>query len=495
MTARRRAGACALALALALLTAVAVPAGATLTPVAGPPAFEALGSVRQAAVLGAPAGATVELRDAADDVVATGTTDSLGGELFREVDAGDGYTLTVSHGGETSTSPPFTVLGDPLLDPGAAHPDQSFYDSLPPLPVDGYGYTAMRDGITLGVQTSLPGPAANGPYPTVVEYSGYDPSNPGNGSNIFKLIANALGYAYVGVNIRGSGCSGGAFDFFENVQSLDGYDVIETVAAQPWAGNIGMVGISYPGISQLYVAQTQPPHLTAITPLSVLDDVFRGTLYPGGIFNDGFALSWATDRVNSNRWPGGAGWVTERVGGGDTTCAANTRLRGQNTDLLAQIEANPFFPAPGNPSYPLGAELFTPYAFVDQIEVPTYLSGAWQDEQTGGHFPYLLENLTRRPGRHAEGQPLQRHPRRLPRARPHRPHRRVPRLLRRRAHPLDPAARPPRRPVALRGGHGRRRAPAAARPLHQLHRLRRRPRRLRGRGPHPGVVGERCPPG
>ena len=181
MTARRRAGACALALLIALLTAVAVPAEASLTPVAGPPAFEALGSVRQAAVLGAPAGATVELRDAGDAVVATGTTDSLGGLLFREVDAGDGYTLTVGHGGDTSTSPPFTVLGDPLLDPGVAHPDPSFYDSLPPLPVDGYGYTAMRDGITLGVQTSLPGPAGSGPYPTVVEYSGYDPSNPGNG--------------------------------------------------------------------------------------------------------------------------------------------------------------------------------------------------------------------------------------------------------------------------------------------------------------------------
>ena len=394
MTTRRRAGLSIVVVVTLGLAGVAVPAAATITPVAGPPAFEALGSVRQAAVIGAPAGATVELRDDGDQVVDTGTTDTLGGLLFREVDAGDGYTLEVTSGGSTSTSAPFSVLGNPLLDAGVAHPAQSFYDALPALPINGYGYTAMRDGVTLGIQTSLPGPAANGPYPTVVEYSGYDPSNPGNGSNIFKLIANALGYAYVGVNIRGSGCSGGAFDFFEDLQSLDGYDVIETVAAQSWSGNVGMVGISYPGISQLYVAQTQPPHLAAITPLSVLDDVFRGTLYPGGIFNDGFALSWATDRVNSNRWPNGAGWVTGRVNDGDATCASNIRLRGQNRDLLAQIEANEFFPAPGNPDYPQGAEPFTPYDFVDDIEVPTYLSGAWQDEQTGGHFPYLLENLT-----------------------------------------------------------------------------------------------------
>ena len=34
--------------------------------------------------------------------------------------------------------------------------------------------------------------------------------------------------------MRGTGCSGGAFDFFEPLQSLDGYDVIETIARQPW---------------------------------------------------------------------------------------------------------------------------------------------------------------------------------------------------------------------------------------------------------------------
>ena len=31
--------------------------------------------------------------------------------------------------------------------------------------------------------------------------------------------------------MRGTGCSGGAFDYFEPLQGLDGYDVIETVAA------------------------------------------------------------------------------------------------------------------------------------------------------------------------------------------------------------------------------------------------------------------------
>ena len=43
---------------------------------------------------------------------------------------------------------------------------------------------------------------------------------------------------------------------FEPLQSLDGYDAVETIAAQlsfVKSGKVGLVGISYPGISQLYV--------------------------------------------------------------------------------------------------------------------------------------------------------------------------------------------------------------------------------------------------
>ena len=43
-----------------------------------------------------------------------------------------------------------------------------------------------------------------------------------------------MGFAVVDVNMRGTGCSGGAFDFFEPLQNLDGYDVVETIAHQPW---------------------------------------------------------------------------------------------------------------------------------------------------------------------------------------------------------------------------------------------------------------------
>ena len=115
--------------------------------------------------------------------------------------------------------------------------------------------------------------------------------------------ADLLGYAVVDVNMRGTGCSGGAFDFFEPLQGLDGYDVIETVARQPWVLNdkVGMVGDllrrDQPALRRRRRGRRAS---SAITPLSVIDNT-QTTLYPGGILNTGFALEWAKDRVHDSQ--------------------------------------------------------------------------------------------------------------------------------------------------------------------------------------------------
>ncbi len=150
-----------------------------------------------------------------------------------------------------------------------------------------------------------------------------------------------------------------------------------------------MVGISYPGISQLYVARTRPPHLSAISPLSVIDDTYRATLYPGGILNTGFAVPWATERATQAA-AYGEGWERPRVDAGDTTCEANQALRLQNPDPLRMIRDNPFYTAAVGD--PLSPSLFAP-----DIDVPVFLAGAWQDEQTGGHFPAILDDFSSSP--------------------------------------------------------------------------------------------------
>jgi hypothetical protein len=200
-----------------------------------------------------------------------------------------------------------------------------------------------------------------------------------------------MGFTVVDVNMRGTGCSGGAFDFFEPLQSLDGYDVIETVARQSWVANhkVGMLGISYGGISQLFTAQTQPPSLAAVAPLSVIDQT-QTTLYPGGILNTGFAFNWALERMHDAMPSGpnaGQGWAYDRIQGGDQTCKDDQALHGEAVDLVQKVRDNDHY-------VPAVADPLAPITFVHKIKVPVFMACQFTDEQTGGHCPTLAEHMT-----------------------------------------------------------------------------------------------------
>ncbi len=264
------------------------------------------------------------------------------------------------------------------------------------------------------------------PYPTLIEYSGYGTADPAGPQNGIATVANLMGFAVVDVNMRGTGCSGGAFDFFEPLQSLDGYDVIETIARQPWVAHhkVGMFGISYGGISQLFTAQTQPPSLAAITPLSVIDST-QTTLYPGGILNTGFALNWAKERVHDAKPSGpdaGQEYAAKRIAGGDQTCKDNQVMHGEAANLLKKVRQNDHY-------VPKVADPLAPVTFVNKINVPTFMACQFTDEQTGGHCPTLAAPVHR----HAEEvvHLHQRHPRRLARSRDLQPPLRLPLAVRR----------------------------------------------------------------
>ncbi|MEZ5137558.1 MAG: CocE/NonD family hydrolase [Acidimicrobiales bacterium] len=304
--------------------------------------------------------------------------DDRGALVLRYVDPGEGYVVRRTDGSAQSEPVTVTAFDDA--------PDQALYDDQEV--VEGYQYLTTRDGTKLAANVTLPGPIDEGPYPTVIEYSGYDPANP-NASlvTISKQLAAQLGFATVGVNIRGSGCSGGSMQLWEDAQAVDGYDIVETIAAQDWVkdGTVGMVGISYPASAMLYTAATRPPHLSAIAPMAAYDDGFRALLWPGGIQNKGFAKKWIQERYDQAQNPSPADWVNELIDGGDEQCAENLEMRGQNVDLAALIDQMPYFPTQND----LG-DRFAPETFVDQIEVPTYLVAAWQDEQVGGHAPTFI---------------------------------------------------------------------------------------------------------
>jgi uncharacterized protein len=340
------------------------------------------GSVQQIYATGLTPRATVSLLDKRGHRVAIQKADSLGGIVFRNLAPGSGYRLRA--GGKRSAA--VTVMAD-----RSAPPSTKSYGQK--LPDDGYGYLRTRDGTSLAIDVRLPGRAGpgGGPYPTLIEYAGYGYADPAGAESGISAIANLLGFAVVDVNMRGTGCSGGSFNYFEPLQNLDGYDIIETVARQPWVlgHRVGMLGISYGGISQLFVGATDPPHLAALTPLSVVDST-AATLYPGGILNTGFTLGWASDRdhdaLPASR-TGGEPWAFKRIQQGDQTCKANQVLHGEAVNQVKLARANHYFVAPvANP--------LSPVTFVHKIHVPVYLACQFTDEQTGGHCADLAQHFS-----------------------------------------------------------------------------------------------------
>src|SRR5947208_10621034 len=291
--------------------------------------FSAHGSVEQVYVTHLAAGAQMSLLNPAGGTIATKQADAQGGLLFRNVPPGTGYRVRLSATG--AKSGPLTVLST-----RPAPPSTDIYNQS--IPSSGYGYLTTRDGIKLAIYVhppqdvakALPGvnppPIPSGPTPTLIEYSGYGYADPAGPQNGISILANLMGFTVVDVNMRGTGCSGGAYDFFEPLQNLDGYDVIETIARQQYVlhRKVGMMGISFGGISQLFTAQLDPPDLEAISPLSTIDTTAT-TLYPGGILNTGFAVAWAQQRQHEAEPAGpnsGQPYAYKQIQNGDQTCKA-----------------------------------------------------------------------------------------------------------------------------------------------------------------------------
>jgi hypothetical protein len=343
-------------------------------------------------------GAHVQLLNARGRVVAARSADAQGGLLFSQVKPGAGYRVRLRSSGEESAA--LTVHSE------AARPwDPAVYSQR--IRPAGYQYLTTRDGTRLAIYVhppshpagvaslpdgiTLPGDYLTAPYPTVIEYAGYGYADPNGPDSGIAVLANLMGFAVVDVNMRGTGCSGGAFNYFEPQQNLDGYDVIQTIAHQPWVlgHRVGMIGISYGGISQLFTAQLDPPALAAISPLSTIDSTIT-TLYPGGILNTGFAVPWAAQRQHDAEPAGpstGQSWAYKRIQRGDQTCRRNQALHGEAPSLIRMIRSNAHY-------VPRVADPLDPVSFVHRIKAAVFLACQWEDEQTGGHCADLAQRFT-----------------------------------------------------------------------------------------------------
>ena len=254
------------------------------------------------------------------------------------------------------------------------------------------------DATTLHYQLLLPKAehAGPGPYHAVMDYSGYQP-----GITIYDGLHRHFlcqGYAVIGLNIRGTGCSGGKFDYFEPRQAEDGRQAIEWFTEHAdelgLSGRIAMVGKSYPGITQLFVAgqpmqqggdPETPEGLVAIVPGAVFGDLYRDVPFPGGIMNVTFAAGWSAGRIYEPFTAPLSDYGA--IQKNDQQCLRNTAEHVQNPPF------NPFVKAVYNQ---FDSALFkerSPWYFADNIDVPTFLFETWQDEQVGSRASNLVERF------------------------------------------------------------------------------------------------------
>lgn len=248
-------------------------------------------------------------------------------------------------------------------------------------------YVAVRDGGQLATDVMIPAldcQAAEQPLPVLVTFTPYKRAYLQPDGSVLSAVedqgAELLvrhGYVIVAVAIRGTAASYGRYrGLFSPSEAKDAYDVLQWLAAQPWSdGNIGMVGGSYQGITQLTLAALDPPALKAIFPLVSLFDFYE-SVYPGGIFRSMPWDYWAQLRHNLDivqpSVPVDGDEKGERL-------AVARAQHADNPDIMAQLRAVPFRdddrPAfswsANNPAAQLAA--------INRAKIPMYISDGWND--------------------------------------------------------------------------------------------------------------------
>jgi putative CocE/NonD family hydrolase len=145
----------------------------------------------------------------------------------------------------------------------------------------------LRDGVSLSavLYTRVEGQARSPAILAITPYTN-------DGWHMFGTYFAARGLPFVMVEARGRGNSGGRFT--PGAQAgLDGYDVVEWLARQPYCdGKVGMYGASDLGYVQWVTAREFPPHLCTIVPAAApfhgIDFPFRNNIfYP-------YAVQWLT---------------------------------------------------------------------------------------------------------------------------------------------------------------------------------------------------------
>jgi len=265
-------------------------------------------------------------------------------------------------------------------------------EAAPPPSV--FTYYTMSDGTSIAVSISYPeGFDASEDYPALLQMDGY-----GGGGDTINPASWGDRYVTLYASIRGTGCSGGVFNLFDRRHAEDGYEIIENhIIKESWSnGEVGIIGHSYPGLTGFMVASTDPPHLEAVAISGLIDDLYRGIVYPGGVPNYGFPALWTGVLRPAFELAGNADRYVNETAAADPRCAANIAAR--PTDVFGTGAAtlqNPILNGATSLDDGDWWRIHSTRTFIRGITKPIHITQQFEDEQTGprgGHV--LFENIS-----------------------------------------------------------------------------------------------------
>ncbi|MGQ0540045.1 MAG: CocE/NonD family hydrolase [Gemmatimonadaceae bacterium] len=161
----------------------------------------------------------------------------------------------------------------------------------------------MRDGVRLALDIYHPRSLEPGKrLPTILEQTRYRRSlepRPELRDSLDRPSAKitafvSSGYAYVVVDVRGTGASFGSRNIeLGPVEVRDGYEIVDWIIRQSWSdGKVGATGVSYVGTTAELLLVNRHPAVKAIAPQFSLFDAYSDIALPAGIPNTWFTTTW-----------------------------------------------------------------------------------------------------------------------------------------------------------------------------------------------------------
>jgi len=187
-------------------------------------------------------------------------------------------------------------------------------------------YLTMRDGVKIAVDVYVPDGFKPGQQiPTILHQTRYwkafeyrwlialfkDERPRGIIGNYAERFLQQ-GYAWVDVDVRGSGASFGTRPIaWSPAEIKDGAEIVDWIIAHPWSnGKVGAMGISYSGGTAEMLLVNQHPAVKAIAPMFAGFDLYSEIAFPGGIHLKWFTETWTyiNNQLDHNELPF-AGWM------------------------------------------------------------------------------------------------------------------------------------------------------------------------------------------